>query len=189
MVEISDSDLLLEELLPFLLAPRARDLVRHETVPEHGRRNVDAVLPRELDCGVCAVHSATAPGHLARYVLVYFKSSVTAFPPFGVDLSARWSWNAATLSCPIESPTSLASFSRIWSGVRVDVGMSKYSPCALKSASENFQKSWGATRDTYAARSVTRPFHISASAPSSYVKSKVQYRVAPKGGVASLNDV
>ena len=48
---ISDDDLLFEEFLPFLLAPGARDLVRDETVPEHGWRDVDAVLPRELDCG------------------------------------------------------------------------------------------------------------------------------------------
>ena len=90
---------------------------------------------------------------------------------------------AAALSWPIASPASLASFSRIWSGVRVDVGMSKYSPCALKSASENFQKSSGATRATCAraVNSVTGPFHPGLISPQHGCKNKVQYGAAPEG--------
>lgn len=75
---------------------------------------------------------------------------MTATPPLGDDLRVSRSPNCAALSAPIVSATSFARFSRICTGVRVEVGMSKYSPCRLKSASENFQKSSGAIRATCA---------------------------------------
>src|ERR1700731_2136406 len=39
-----------EELVPLFFRPRAGRLVREEAVPEHGGRDVHAVLAREFDC-------------------------------------------------------------------------------------------------------------------------------------------
>lgn len=58
-------------------------------------------------------------------LLVYFKSSVTSFPPFGLVLSARLSRKASLLPAPITDAARSASFARIWRGVSVEVGMSK----------------------------------------------------------------
>ena len=50
MAAISDSDLLLQELRPLLLSPGARDLIRDEAIEQNCRRDMDTVLPTELDC-------------------------------------------------------------------------------------------------------------------------------------------
>lgn len=59
---------------------------------------------------------------------MYFKSSVTSTPPFGVDLRDKRSKTDALLSLPMTDAARVARFSRIWTGVSVEVGMSKYSP-------------------------------------------------------------
>ena len=97
---------------------------------------------------------------------MYFKSSVTAVPPFGEDFRLRLLAKSPFRSSPMTEAASAASFSRIWRGVRVEVGMSKYSSCFLKSygarehsgssevggdaptARENDQNFSGATRAT-----------------------------------------
>ena len=58
-------------------------------------------------------------------LLVYLSSSVTDTPPLGVLLSFNSSLNAST--CSPETPVSEnsdASFSRIWTGERWEVGIS-----------------------------------------------------------------
>lgn len=48
-------DFLSEKLGPLLLAPGAGNFVRDETIEENGGRDVDAVLPAELDCTTTSV--------------------------------------------------------------------------------------------------------------------------------------
>ena len=68
-----------------------------------------------------------------EHILLYLRSSVTATPPFGDPFNFNSSLNLSTASGGIISAANLARFSRIWIGVRLEVGMSKYSPCFFHS--------------------------------------------------------
>lgn len=100
------------------------------------------------------------------HLLVYLRSSVTAVPPFGEPLSSRRALKSLVKSFPMIPSASCASLDRISRGVRVDVGISKYSPCCLNSygtrasesatvtekrhtANANGQNCCGATRATW----------------------------------------
>ena len=75
---------------------------------------------------------------------MYFKSSVTEMPPFGVPLGVMSVLNCAAESAAqkLEPPSVSAarslSFWRIWVGVRLEEGMSKYSSWCLKSYTSTY---------------------------------------------------
>ena len=66
-------DLLRQELCPLLLSPRARDLVRNESIPENRRGDMDAVLAGELDC--IEGGAAVARGYVASTATYSYISS------------------------------------------------------------------------------------------------------------------
>lgn len=122
---IHSDNLLGKPFCPLFLAPRARNLVGNKAVEYNSGRDMDAVLSAEFDWYQRVGLSQLCLCLNWEDSLVYFRSSVTAIPPLGLDFNVRMSRIAPFLSLPMTEAAREASFSLIWMGVRVEVGISK----------------------------------------------------------------
>jgi hypothetical protein len=121
------NDLLGKEFRPFLLFPSAANLVLNNSVPKHRGGDMDTILPPEFD--LQGKNALVSMCHAIFYkehnIPLYFKSSLTAFPPFGLPFNASKSENWSTAFAGMTLAARSASFWRIWRMVRSCDGISK----------------------------------------------------------------
>ena len=72
---------LLEELGPLLLPPRARDLIRDKPIEQDRRRDVDTVLPTELDCDALSVSLDLGSSDCSFHIIPQSLLSARLFVP------------------------------------------------------------------------------------------------------------